>query len=168
MYDAQLSLLFGAFVSNSIDMSPALRAYGAVRTFEGRTEMLRASSETYFSEKPHLGLQNRFKPILKDAKNFSPRRNEIAHGVVDRFQLADEVPIPVGPRDKCALFPPYATFKDRDVRLTPLYCYGAPEILYFEGQFNKLMFEANNFAGEIFLMVQRDSSARTDQKQSRE
>ena len=49
----------------------ARRAYCAVRTFEGRAEMLRAASEAYFFTHPDSGLQERFKAVIKEAKTLS-------------------------------------------------------------------------------------------------
>jgi hypothetical protein len=82
-YEGVLSLVFSTFVAGS-ETQTAKRAYVAVRTFEARANMLRASSMAYFAEKPSdQHLQEPFKTILRDATCFGPRRNEIAHGVVD-------------------------------------------------------------------------------------
>jgi hypothetical protein len=79
-YEWILSHLFSAIVAG-VENNPARRAYGAVRTFEGRSQMLRAASVTYFSERPDTNLQGSFKKIITSASKFSERRNEIAHGV---------------------------------------------------------------------------------------
>lgn len=60
----------------------ARRAYGSVISFSGRSEMLRRASEAYFHSRPGHQMQDRFDKILDRAGKFSPRRNEIAHGVV--------------------------------------------------------------------------------------
>jgi hypothetical protein len=62
-------------------------AYGAVRTFEGRLDMLRKISTAYFScadQNPEMAkLQEEIKVLVnKKCKGAGERRNEIAHGVV--------------------------------------------------------------------------------------
>src|SRR5438552_17358888 len=79
-YEGVLSLLFSAFVSRSQNKA-ARRAYVAVRTFEGRAEMLRAASSAYFDEHPDEKLQEAFKTVVKEATCFCPRRNDVAYGV---------------------------------------------------------------------------------------
>lgn len=46
-YEGHLALLFSAFVTG-METDIARRAYCAVRTFEGRTDMLRAAAEAFF------------------------------------------------------------------------------------------------------------------------
>jgi hypothetical protein len=134
----QLSLLFSAFVAG-FDSRSARRAYVAVRTFEGRADMLRATSESFFDMKPNEELLQDFKSVLSAATCYAPRRNDIAHGVVDYWQAYPPKVLPedyVG--DSWALYPSFASFKDRDVRDLPKYCYTAVEIDYFKTEFEKV------------------------------
>jgi hypothetical protein len=89
--ESELAKLFSCLVSNFESLA-AERAYCAVRTFEARAEMLKAASEAYFAEHPNEGFQKSFVTILKHAKNFAPRRNEIAHGIVKRYYPDDLAP----------------------------------------------------------------------------
>jgi hypothetical protein len=136
-YEGHLALLFSAFVTG-METDIARRAYCAVRTFEGRAEMLRAASEAYFYTFPNLTLQEKFKTVIRDAKSYSPRRNDIAHGVLDHWE-----PYPVTlPRtigETWALFPSAANFRDRAfVQNAPEYCYTSAELLYFYQKFNDI------------------------------
>ena len=81
-YEAGLALLFSAVVAG-IKTTAAMRAYSAVRTFEARVEMLRAASAAYFAKSPDEAVQKIFVEVVRDAACFSPRRNDIAHGVVE-------------------------------------------------------------------------------------
>src|SRR4051794_23508023 len=83
-YNGNLSLLFAAFISGPLE-DAARRSYAAVRTFEGRLEMLRAASEAYFAVMPNGDLLEDFKDILRAGSKFAERRNEIAHGTVAHF-----------------------------------------------------------------------------------
>jgi hypothetical protein len=115
-YDAQLGLLFSAFVNSSEEnYLPAFRAYSAVRTFEGRVEMLRASSQTFFFTRPSEEQQAAFGQIVRRAKSFGPIRNDIAHGIVEWYRPEGMIFGP-GARPTSptfALLPSWANFKDR-------------------------------------------------------
>lgn len=135
-YEGNLSLLFAALVSKS-DNLPARRAYNAVRTFEARIEMLRAASTAFFAENPNEGHESLMTAVVTDGKCYGPRRNEIAHGVVDHFQPYP----PKLPRDiiqEFALYPSFANFKQRDLEEMPLYCYAKNEIDHFAKEFLRI------------------------------
>lgn len=154
-YDGTLSLLFGAFMGSDIPHA-ARRAYSAVRTFEGRLDMLRAVTEAYFAEKPNQDLSDQWISILKQATRFSERRNEIAHGSVDHFiEDFSNPPIPL-PAQYC-LYPSYAVFKKRDLNSVPEYCYTTIELDYFYEQFSKLINPVSELAGAI-LQERRTAS----------
>jgi len=148
-FDATLGAVFAAFVSD--DPRPAERAYFAIRTFEGRLEMVRAASTAYFDARPNTQLQERLKELISSAKNFSERRNEIAHSTVDLFRLEGERD-PIIESRGYALFPTRASFRHRDVENTPRYCYTTPEINYFSEHFNCLVAPAADLCG----LVSRD------------
>jgi hypothetical protein len=136
--EAQLSLLFSAFVSGH-NSEAARRAYVAVRTFEGRADMLRAVSDAWFDSHPAVELQGDFKKVLSGISSFSPRRNDIAHGVVDFWAPNGAAEEPEAAAFGWALYPTYASFKDRDVKNAPKYCYTSPEIGHFETEFRNLL-----------------------------
>ena len=106
IYEGLQSVLFSAFVTPNFQTKAAMRAYSAVRTFEGRNEMLRAASQAYFHEQPEVELQDEFKSILSTAASFSPRRNEITHASVNTFTSEDGSITPT-----FALYPAYASFR---------------------------------------------------------
>jgi hypothetical protein len=70
-----LSYLFSTFcgAGTPIQARPAQNAYNAIRTFEGRTEMLAAASKTFFYGYGDLGTCcKRFKTIFSVAKALGP------------------------------------------------------------------------------------------------
>jgi hypothetical protein len=108
----------------------------AVRTFEGRADMLRAASGAYFSEYPREELQKAFKVLLSEAVSFSQRRNDVAHGVADIYLPLSEGPPIV--KDIYALYPSYASFKGRSLGNFPEYSYTSAELNYFNDHFTRL------------------------------
>jgi hypothetical protein len=95
--------------------------------------MLKAASTAYFLTRTDCKtkdeLQITFKARMKEACEFCPRRNEIAHGVVDRF---DE------PGKTYALFPPYGSLKARDAFGKAEYCYTAADLEHYKSAFEQL------------------------------
>lgn len=133
-YDTTLSFLFAAFVSPAAPLG-ARRAYSAVRTFEGRVEMLRAASEAHFSAHPDNERQEDWKTILRDSNKYAERRNEIAHGAVEHYVPQPPALKTVGGVAGYALFPSFSTFRNRDLVGDPAYCYASPELEYFRARF---------------------------------
>jgi hypothetical protein len=146
-YEGNLSILFSAFVSRSQNKA-ARRAYVSVRTFEGRADMLRAASSAYFDEHPDEKLQEAFKTVLKEATCFSPRRNDVAHGVVEPYIPANYDWVSALDHTH-GLYPSYASFKDRDLADAPTYCYTSKELDYFVGQFMRLATDASRVADQL-------------------
>jgi hypothetical protein len=151
-HEAALSTLFSVFVGDPMS-APARRAYGAVRTFEGRADMLRASAEAFFLGYglPLRDLQESFEVLLKDSVQASPRRNDIAHGAVSEYRRN---PLDRTTRTKSyALHPPFATFKGRNVEGVPEYCYTSVEIDFYQGEFCRLQKKAFSLTPEISVTV---------------
>jgi hypothetical protein len=168
-YEAALALLFSGFVAG-FDNKPARRAYSAVRTFEGRAEMLRAASTAYFAEHPDDKTQEAFKTVLKEAVSFSQRRNDVAHGVTDFY--FPEAAFASGNIDgyivenEYGLYPSAASFKERSLANAPTYCYTSVELDYFHGHFFRLVNEAMKVAGLVLRGRRRRPSLRRHYEQA--
>jgi hypothetical protein len=131
--EAALAFLFANFSAPYPQSEPARRAFFSVRPFEGRADMLRAGSEAYFSAHPSEELLSDLKEILKLSVCYSQRRNDIAHGIVDRFQTEDEWNR-YGWLDETAgyaLYPSLASFEERNLRGIPTYCMASADVEYF-------------------------------------
>jgi hypothetical protein len=64
---------------------PAIRAYGSVANSRSRVQMVRAAAESWFHQWPDCPLETNIKDLLNECEKWSARRNEIAHGIVDRL-----------------------------------------------------------------------------------
>ena len=122
-----------------------MRAFSAVRTFEGRADMLRAASAAYFDQDPEDTMLTQFKAILTNSTCFSPRRNEITHASVYSFETA------AGDREGYALYPAYASFKERDLENKPTYCMTSVEIDYFGAHFESLRNPISDLTSQIAI-----------------
>jgi len=129
--EGYLSLIFSAMVGPGEEPLAASRAYGSVASFIGRNEMLWAAAEAYLSLHPDALLQASLETILKEAKKASPRRNEIAHGIVQPLMAMDR-------SITWALVPAYYATNKRNLDRSPKYAFSSIEIMGFGHKFNEL------------------------------
>ena len=82
--EGRLGYMFGLIV-DSRRTDAASRAYGAVSSFQARYDMLAAA----FAASParHDPAVAPFDALLKRIAHFGPRRNDIAHGMVTKFNV---------------------------------------------------------------------------------
>jgi hypothetical protein len=152
-------LIFGAFVGDHSQTSPAMRAYGAGTAFTGRLNMVREASAAYFMILPDEELARLIGKLCADAQQLAPRRNEIAHGIVQPY-------FPKGGGQRgCALGPSRHASKnykltgnedDPPYSAVPNYAYTSKEIDDFAKAFEGLAKEAT----ALFLELDREQRAR--------
>lgn len=155
-FELELSRTFGALIGANRGLLPAIRAYGSVLTFRGRVDMVKAAAEVFFLvHQNEAKLKTELRELLKLAMLYSPRRNEIAHGIVLRyaqFLFADSRGYCLGPAA-------YATSKQelsalaegQIIQHSPRYCYTASEINAFRDRFyDDLMKPTRRLVDQIF------------------
>lgn len=79
---ALFAVLTGSASYFDFDISPAVRAYGAVIGFQARTKMVQAAGKAFFHCYPETELETRFKILMDRSNGWSGRRNDVAHGSV--------------------------------------------------------------------------------------
>jgi hypothetical protein len=147
-HETELAKLFSILVSGK--RSPiARRAFSAVRTFEGRAEMLQAASEAYFTERPDTSAQDQFKELIRRAKCLAARRNEIAHGIVAGFWTGPDRRSFARVKGTYGLYPSFASYKNRRLDQAPDYCYSSKEVSYFRETFAGLVTRAENLSAHL-------------------
>jgi hypothetical protein len=148
-YETELGRLFAIFMAGDFPSPQAKRAFGAIRGFEGRKELLRAAYEAFFAyHGRHIDNPEAFKEILKQAKNAVKIRNDIAHGIVMPFTSKGKTE----PNGFC-LVPPYHD-KNRDVNSDdPEFAYRAEDIMVFATEFGKLPKAPNEFGDSIIARI---------------
>lgn len=138
-FELDLSRIFGALVGANDGLLAAMRAYGSVLTFRGRNDMVKAAAGVFFLLQPNEDLQKDLKRLLDLSIDYSPRRNEIAHGIVLAYSAFF-----VGKDEGYCLGPTaYATNKQELQSLSegyiighrPRYCYASPQINAFRDRF---------------------------------
>ena len=150
-FEAHLGLIFSRLIGAPNKLDAANRAYGTVLTFRGRGDMIKAAAESYFLLRPDDDTANEFKELMKCADDLAPRRNEIAHGIVQPY-----FPLAARPPKGYALVPSlHATGKRPIVRAiahahnSGRYAYTATEIAAFGSAFEILAKAAVTFLYEM-------------------
>jgi hypothetical protein len=71
--------------------APAVRAYGCISSVPTKCDMLRAAATPYFARrKSKTQFEAQFKKLVGEYSDFSARRNDIAHGSVNRVFITDK------------------------------------------------------------------------------
>jgi hypothetical protein len=89
-----LSYLFGIFTGKNPLSMTTYAEYGEPTIFALRADALQRTAERYFIGRPSQELEAFFGSLMYDARAFSARRNDIAHGVVRPIQVAPPSPVP--------------------------------------------------------------------------
>lgn len=150
-----LAEIFGLLCGANLREGGAIRAYGVVSAFTGRKDMLDAAFEVCPLKE---GAEAATLPaLLKRAKMFSARRNEIAHGVVlgvtDKaiFRGYYLVPAHYNSRKRNPVFPDQPDFADAISQMIfGKYAYTANQIDGYREQFFHLTSDASRIAQALF------------------
>ncbi len=153
--------LFAVFVSahqRRTYHAPAVRAYGSVVSFKSRAEMLSAAAMAYFSKRTtkRAAFEARFNEALKLYKAFSDRRNDIAHGCLQRVFLTEKVGKNRRPRAVgFYLLPSFYNPRKFKMDESFAYRYTSSDLIYYKQEFMKLQIQISGLRED---MQQRLSS----------
>jgi hypothetical protein len=146
-FEGNLTLAFSYLIGAGYGNIAATRAYGSVETFRGRANMIETAAEVYFRHTPDPRLQSLLAELLKRSRQFTTRRNEIAHGIVNPYFGVGEDDLLV--QKGFVLYPAYyATRKRKLPGAAPYeyvaftFAYSSVEIDNFREHFNGLAEEA--------------------------
>lgn len=128
-----LSEVFSMLVSPTGALKAAKRAYGGTVAFAARKDMLENAAEAYFEDHPDEALQASLANVMKVMARASPRRNDIAHGVVQPIWITDRMS-----DNGFLLVPSYYTSRRRSLAGHPTYRFGTTEIDRFGAQFTAI------------------------------
>jgi hypothetical protein len=148
-FEVMFASLFSTLVSTDDNTAAAIRAYGSVITFRGRAEMVRAAAEVHFRLFPNEALWKTFKTFVNQLTGHaSPRRNEIAHGVVRPYlSIVDGN----ATRTFC-LFPPYYAANKNEIERIEMRD-GGIQLTWHTAKYVYSSVEINNFAKSFKALV---------------
>jgi hypothetical protein len=109
----RLSWIYGVFTQRYRTDPHIYREYGEELNFGGRATKLEKTARAYFIKWPDQNLESDFCKAIQSVRQFSLRRNEIAHSVLlpvhnarlDRYRSPNNPPSPHG--IDYFMFPPY-------------------------------------------------------------
>jgi hypothetical protein len=84
-FEAYFGLLFGVLVESRGHTDGAMRAYGTVVSFKGRSAMVTAAALAFFTRYPDKTLEDRLSALTGRAGDPSGKRNEVAYGIVQVY-----------------------------------------------------------------------------------
>lgn len=149
-----LARMFDTLVESPPNNVAAIRAYGAVRTFEGRHAMLRQAAQAFFMKYEAPTIEKDFNRLLGSTLQFAARRNDIAHGLVAGTLVAEHTGQNILPG--WVLYPSHANTKDKNKMNAPLYAYTYAGINRYAADFLALYKEANAVHTRIVQMLHPD------------
>ena len=137
---AQLFAIFVSANRRRLYFAPAVRAYGCIISTKSKNDMLREAAKAFFSTrktKSHFVAD--FEQVMADYLNFANRRNEIAHGSVQRVFITARTTAR-GSRQKaigCYLMPSfYNPKKFKEEKFS--YYYTSNDVIHYRQEFTKL------------------------------
>jgi len=157
-FEGGVARVFGRLLGvNQTDVLQPMVAYGAVRTFEGRLQMVRAVATRYFmrmkmTDVPkELGeraakLESPLRTYTnKEWRFFAERRNDIIHGILAMHSFG-----PLGASDPLFVLVPeyYDESKTREANIVE-FMYSSSEIRYYADEFWRLMGQAHTIQNEL-------------------
>jgi hypothetical protein len=118
-------------------LAPAIRAYGTISSAVTRQQMLVKAGEAYFSSRKGKAQRHEaeFTELMKAYSNFAGRRNEIAHGLVQRVFLTKRGirPAAIGRYLTPSFYNP-KKFKNGQLS----YLYTSSDLIFYRQEFTKL------------------------------
>jgi hypothetical protein len=148
-YEGVLGRLFTIFIAVEFPSPQAKRAFGAIRSFEGRRDLLRGSSEAFFHyRRGTYREQVLFKAILRDASHAAERRNDLAHGIAMAF-----TPEGKSEPDGFCLMPSYYDSSKRDPNDIADFAYESATIKKFASGFEDLITAPRELGNSIVARI---------------
>ena len=135
--EEHLGQIFALLVGLQEPSASAVRAYGAIATNRGRSDMIAAAAEVYFSDFPDPALQETFRGLMTAVAGYGGRRNDIAHGTVRSVKGAS-------PPEFFLVSPLYNTSKIK-MASGSVYAYTADNLLTYLVRFTDLYIDLDNF-----------------------
>ena len=105
--EGHLSLIFTYFIEAKNE-NASRRAFGIIRTFEGRNAILKEVAAVFFDTYSNDALQREFNKLQGEITSFAGRRNEIAHGVVGLWRPKSSASLDYMVNQTWCLMPSYA------------------------------------------------------------
>lgn len=142
--EVSLSYLYAAFSNRPRD-GAAIREYRTAGTFTLRASNICRIAQRYFVANPDQTTEAAFDRIMRMARGFADRRNEVAHGVVRKGRLFDAERTVT-----YTLYPPYYDHLKHDAHGMAAYRYTSENLTKLAFALVKLEDEIDLFSDPMF------------------
>ena len=159
--EVECAKLFAVLVSTSLKrtyLAPAVRAYGAIISVRSKGEMLRLAAESYFERRraKQASFRDTFNERLKEYREFSNRRNDIAHGCLKSVFVTEQTTKKGRRRGAIGfyLLPSfYNPKKFKEEKFS--YQYTSSDIIYYRQEFTKLQLRIESLRERMIAKQRR-------------
>jgi hypothetical protein len=148
MIEVELAQIYGWLVHRP-DEIEALHQYGMPQIFGERIKGLSVVANFYFRWNPHQDAEGEFCALATKVRNFSARRNDVAHSIVRPFQWGVSPELD-GPLQFCAV-PPYYAGKNFDPQNMPSFIYTSVELTELSKALFYVAEDAKQFKWKLIL-----------------
>lgn len=152
--EVSLSHIYSAMKTESRFDDAAAHEYGAPNSFWARLTLLEQEAQQFFRRRPHQDREAEFCGILRLARGYAGRRNDIAHAVVRHIHWQIDLGSPVtllsiAPHFEWCVVPPDFRGNKFTKRNRPLYVFTSRELSRFAGAFWEIQRKATILGAEI-------------------
>jgi hypothetical protein len=137
---ARLFALFTSTTHQYPHSAPAIRAYGSVISFKGRSDMVKEAGKCFFHGYQNdraCPIESDFQPFLTECNGWAGRRNDVAHGRVGQ--------LPNG----YFLVPGLYNTKKQPLGEDAAYCYNSGQLATFAVAFEDLYDRVSEYATQL-------------------
>ena len=149
---AELFALFVLAPKRKPLRAPAVRAYGAVVSYQGRCAMIRAASDAYFQTRKDKksAFQAKLKELIDRCLDYSNRRNELAHGrVCVLYGYPVRKDTGKGKEIGYYLFPSFLNPKKYGLDMEVTYRYTSSDVIHYQHEFTKLFLRLHALRSQL-------------------
>lgn len=142
--EVECAKMFAVFVSANQKRTyhaPAVRAYGTITSADTRYKMLKLASESYFERRPAKRVQFEadWNAMLNGYFQYKDRRNEIAHGLVQRVFVTSRKTSKGLRRQAIGIYLTPSFFNPKKFKGGKFsYLYVSGDIIHYKQEFTKL------------------------------
>lgn len=144
----ELSRLYAFFAGAPYDIDIMQKDYGGGTIFRDRASALEAIADAYFTAHSNQSREGDFHEIISLARNYSARRNDIAHGIVFRVNdityFSQRIRADRLSRDHFLLIPPLYAQRWHSKGL-PDFAYSSVEMQRIENRLDKVRTKIKKF-----------------------
>lgn len=147
----QIARLYAALVNRPAADMGQFATYSFAAGFRGRADALEVEADRHFASYPNQEFECQFTRLVAAARNFSQRRNDIAHGIARQAWLPGDGPNGIKPESETWMLVPCLYMGKRFTSDGPIYAYSSFEIRQWAEEYGVLAYYARLLSVRVAL-----------------